>query len=975
MKRITSTSILLFMVLVVKAFPQIESIKEFPKTYASQEIWDLTPVWISNNEILVFYKNTTRDTIFSRRTTNSGQSWSNQKFEKAGGEINSFYYDMCLFRTSTGRLLFFNVLSYNGIYCYYSDDNGISWIGETQIAGSFTVDLSVIEVEPGKMILSFTSTTRWRPRLSTDNGETWTEDIYYKPPTQIGPRYTNPNFIKLSTSGDSVLAIYSTTRSIIYSQLSTDRGNTWSDTTRIKDTRLGFDGLYNLLSVKTVRDKDENIWLVYDRKYDLGIEELTQRDVSVLLSTDNGNTWQERDTFTSYLGDDYLTGVTSDGENILVCFNSSRDQVFNQGYFGILGQSEDTFTPPVLINSETVGVEYEKEEVSYRAKVIDNEGVSKVVAKFDQINSSIELFDDGLHNDSLANDNIYGNVIPLIIEGKAGSEYAMDLNAITLPFNNKGVIADVNIEGKAFPIKLLMTDIFNNISLKDVSVNIPIRGGGGSVGKFDEGGFLFSGGFFLSGYSNGQMWSNAVASASLVEDYLPGKIGSEINDPLNSIYVVNKKDPAFGYTWQIWKDAVSLGAEFYDGDEDGIYNPVDKNWNGTWDLNEDMPLLIGDEIAWCVYNDSKPKETRRWNTVEPQGIEVRQTIFATDNPELENVIFIRYSILNTGTVAEVMDSVYFGIWEDGDLGDATDDVVGCDTLLNSGYYYADEPDYQYGENPPAFFSSFLQGPIINTNSPTDTARVNFGNLLGTENISGSINLDITSHIFIIGGVATLNDPGTALAARNYLLGKDRVGQFPNPCTFAFGQVRGGVNCNQVNRKLWFSGDPVTNVGWISTQNRDTRNLVSTGPFELAKNKPQEIIIAYVIGRGTDPLSSVTVARENVQRAIQEYQNNFVSMTYTPPAATNPVTNYVLYQNYPNPFNPTTTIRYELPQDGIVTIEVFDILGQKVKTILNEFKKADRYEVTFRSSGLASGVYIYQLRVNDFITSKKMVLIR
>ncbi len=351
--------------------------------------------------------------------------------------------------------------------------------------------------------------------------------------------------------------------------------------------------------------------LIYDRSYDLGIEDTTQRDVSVLLSTDNGNTWQERDPFTSFLGDDYLTGVTSDGENILVCINSSRDQVFNQGYFGILGQSEDTFTPPVLLNSETVGVDYEKEEVNYRAKVIDDQGVSKVIAKLNQINLMLELFDDGLHNDSLANDNIYGNVIPLIIEGKAGSEYAMDLNAITLPFNHNGIIADVNIEGKAFPIVLQMTDIFNNISLKEMTVNIPIQGGGGSMGKFDEGGFLFAGGFFLSGYSNGQMWSNAVASASLVEDYLPGKIGSEINDPLNSIYVVNKKDPAFGYTWQIWKDAVSLGAEFYDGDEDGIYNPVDKNWNGTWDLNEDMPPLIGHEIAWCVYNDGNPKETKK----------------------------------------------------------------------------------------------------------------------------------------------------------------------------------------------------------------------------------------------------------------------------------------------------------------------------------------------------------------------------
>ncbi len=55
--------------------------------------------------------------------------------------------------------------------------------------------------------------------------------------------------------------------------------------------------------------------------------------------------------------------------------------------------------------------------------------------------------------------------------------------------------------------------------------------------------------------------------------------------------------------------------------------------------------------------------------------------------------------------------------------------------------------------------------------------------------------------------------------------------------------------------------------------------------------------------------------------------------------------------------------------------VFNILGQKVRTILNEFKKADRYEVEFNGNGLASGVYIYRMKVNDFITSKKMLLIK
>jgi hypothetical protein len=234
---------------------------------------------------------------------------------------------------------------------------------------------------------------------------------------------------------------------------------------------------------------------------------------------------------------------------------------------------------------------------------------------------------------------------------------------------------------------------------------------------------------------------------------------------------------------------------------------------------------------------------------------------------------------------------------------------------------------------------------------------------------------MTSHIFNRGGDPWLGDPNNATHARCYLLGRDRQCNIVNPCIFPYCEVRGGVNCADVNPFFWASGDPVTDYGWILAHAVDHRNLISTGPFKLEKDKPQEIIIAYVIGRGTDHLNSITVARENVQRAIQEYESNFASMTYSAPPATNPVDNYILYQNYPNPFNPNTTIRYELPQDGVVTIDIYNILGQKVKTLLNEFQKADRYEVTFNSTGLASGVYIYRMKVNEFITSKKMILIK
>ena len=339
------------------------------------------------------------------------------------------------------------------------------------------------------------------------------------------------------------------------------------------------------------------------------------------------------------------------------------------------------------------------------------------------------------------------------------------------------------------------------------------------------------------------------------------------------------------------------------------------------------------------------------------------------------MIFIKYSILNTGTVADVMDSVYFGIWEDADLGEAFDDMVGCDTLLQSGFVYNYQDDYLYGANPPSFFTTLLQGPITDSSNPNDSAKQNYGELFGNFSFGGSKNLGMTAYIFNRGGDPVLNDPNTAEDARCYLQGRTRQCDLVNPCTFAYCEVRGGIDCSEVNPLLWASGDPVTDIGWILNYSSDERGTMSSGPFKLEKDKPQEIIIAYVLGRGSDPINSITVARGNVQRAIEEYESNFASMTYSPPPATNPVDNYVLYQNYPNPFNPTTTIRYELPQDGIVTINIYNILGQRVKTILNEFKRADRYEITFNGAGLASGVYFYTLKVNNFIKTKKMILIK
>ena len=81
------------------------------------------------------------------------------------------------------------------------------------------------------------------------------------------------------------------------------------------------------------------------------------------------------------------------------------------------------------------------------------------------------------------------------------------------------------------------------------------------------------------------------------------------------------------------------------------------------------------------------------------------------------------------------------------------------------------------------------------------------------------------------------------------------------------------------------------------------------------------------------------------------------------------------QNYPNPFNPSTTIKYQIPEDGMVSINIYDILGKEIKTLVNEQKTTGRYKVKFDASDLASGVYIYRIQVNDFVSAKKMLLVK
>jgi Secretion system C-terminal sorting domain len=125
---------------------------------------------------------------------------------------------------------------------------------------------------------------------------------------------------------------------------------------------------------------------------------------------------------------------------------------------------------------------------------------------------------------------------------------------------------------------------------------------------------------------------------------------------------------------------------------------------------------------------------------------------------------------------------------------------------------------------------------------------------------------------------------------------------------------------------------------------------------------------------TSNIFTVYVGNGNSSIASNLTTNNSLSKNVTENSIFNEsIDKFMLNQNSPNPFNPTTIIYYQIPIDGYVSLKVYDVLGREIKTLVNEIKNRGKYSISFDASNLASGIYLYQLRSNDFISSKKMIV--
>jgi hypothetical protein len=387
------------------------------------------------------------------------------------------------------------------------------------------------------------------------------------------------------------------------------------------------------------------------------------------------------------------------------------------------------------------------------------------------------------------------------------------------------------------------------------------------------------------------------------------------------------------------------------------------------------PLIKGFQTIWSAYNALDTTAnifSGTWQgPLTNYPIEIHQTVFARNGFESDsldifsNVAFLEWEIINKSS--STIDSAYFGFWSDIDFNGATENNPEVDTLRQLGYCW------NYDENIwdslyPAVGYVQLFGPAVPSTGNTATFKgrslPDFKNLPlnAFRGIADDSIWDDSLHAPVHSMLESQN-VARGLTSNGYPIINPINNQ---PTTFPF------------------SGDPVTGEGWIYDYwtSGGAGIVFFSGPFSLAPSDTQWTMIAVVPGLGEDRLSSITQMRKKAEILLSlPYDSLAFGSVHYPITDVNDNQNlnypdeYILFQNYPNPFNPNTKINYILPQAGFVNLTVYDLLGKEVSVLKNEEQKAGKYEVNFSSRNLASGIYFFTLRVNDFTKTKKMVLMK
>jgi hypothetical protein len=317
--------------------------------------------------------------------------------------------------------------------------------------------------------------------------------------------------------------------------------------------------------------------------------------------------------------------------------------------------------------------------------------------------------------------------------------------------------------------------------------------------------------------------------------------------------------------WPAAGTANDLGAPFKDVNGDGKYEP-----------GIDIPGVPGaDQTIYYVANDLSTTQVYNLYGAKPLGLELHATFWAyAQSGAIGNMYFKKWNLINKG--ANTIDSMFVSFWADVDLGASGDDLVGCDTTLSLQYCYnGASSDAVYAPlPPPADGFDFFQGPLVKGSS-TDVAIFN------GQYKPGYRNLPMTAAYFFVNGDANFGDPpqgDPSGSTQFYHFFNGEYGLSGTPFVDPDGNLT----------KFAFSGDPVAGTGWldgVALPAGDRRQGMASGPFTLAPQDTQEVVVAEVFA-GALPsvnyLQAVTLLK-TYDKTAQNAYDHFFNLPSAPPA--------------------------------------------------------------------------------------------
>ncbi len=444
---------------------------------------------------------------------------------------------------------------------------------------------------------------------------------------------------------------------------------------------------------------------------------------------------------------------------------------------------------------------------------------------------------------------------------------------------------------------------------------------------------VYAGGFYLGGIKTGISGNPDTVNVWDVEFQAESRPGRILNSgPLGSLIAENYLS--------------ALTFHQLPGDE--VCWPVEAPNNGSG-----QPILLSQKDTWAVFNDlSTDMVTDPYSLSPGFGFEVQRQSFQFNSVPCSNAVFVRMKIINKSD--RDYPGFYIGLWQDPDVGStSSQDVSSVDSNMGLGYTYSTAASADPAMT--AYGCLLLQGPIIN-------------NMIGESAVFTTIDTN--------GFIKRTIQNSSILKATSITCYRNSSGEDPSV-------LQGDLTRYNYLQGLTAAGTAKPG-GYFDVGNgsisADQRFVLSSGPFTFAAGDTQEIWYAMIGAQGSSNANAVTLLLDYANQIKYKFNNNINSIVGVNENNDNRLNDFALLQNYPNPFNPSTTISYRLPENGRVSLKIYNVLGQEIRTLVNGTQSAGLQAVQWdgkdnHGQAVSSGVYFYRLETSSFTKTMKMMMMR